>query len=73
MHKGAYGSIGGTYHQLKYYSPNRSNKQKTKSHTKEPTFHFRKWRFIKEKQIRRMGQKQKRTTEIAAGTRQKNK
>ena len=43
MHKGKYqchmaGSIGCTYHQLKYSSPNRSNKQKDKSHTKEQTF-----------------------------------
>ena len=33
-----HGSICCTYHQLKYSSPNRSNKQKDKSHTKEPTF-----------------------------------
>ena len=34
-----YGTIGCTYHQLKYSSPNCSNKQtKDKSHTKEPTF-----------------------------------
>ena len=33
-----YGSIGCTHRQPKYSSPNRSNKQKDKSCTKEPTF-----------------------------------
>ena len=33
-----YGSICCTYNQLKYLSPNGSNKQKDKSHIKEPTF-----------------------------------
>ena len=32
-----------TYHQLKYTSPNRSNKTKTKSHTQ--SLPFGKWRF----------------------------
>ena len=33
-----YGSICYTYHQLKYSSPNRSDKPKDKSHTREPNF-----------------------------------
>ena len=45
-----YGSIGCTYRQLKYSSPNYSNKKKTRATQKSVL--FRKWRF-REKQIRR--------------------
>ena len=47
-----------TYHQLKYSSPNLSNKQKDQSRTKKP-IPFGKWRF-REKEVRKMNQKQKR-------------
>ena len=49
-------SIGCTYHQLKYSSPNRS---KTKTRATQKSLPFRKWR-LRGKEVRRMGQKQKR-------------
>ena len=61
MHKGVipvpYGSICCTYHQLKYSYPNRSRKTTTKATQKSLPFGKRRFR---EKEVRRMGQKQKR-------------
>ena len=67
MHKGhmRYGSICCTYHQLKYSSPNRSNKQK-KPRDAQKSLPFGKWRF-REKEVRRTGQKKKNKTERATG------
>ena len=43
MHKVPYGGICCTYHQLKYSSPNRSKKPKTRGTQK--SLPFGKWRF----------------------------
>ena len=64
MHKGSvpYGSLGCTYHQLKYSSPNRSNKTKTATQKSLP---FRKLRF-REKHQENRPKAEKDKTEIAA-------
>ena len=61
-------SICYTYQQLKYSSPNRS-KQNKKTMTTQKSLPFGKWRF-REKEVRRMGQKQKRTTGLSRRTRE---
>ena len=52
-----YGNIGCTYHELKYSSPNRSQKTQ-KARAIQKSLPFGKWRF-RGKEAKRMGQKQK--------------
>ena len=61
----SYGSIGRTYHQLKYSSPNRSNKNIIKSHTKEPT--FQKMKVLGKTDQENLPKAEKDKIEIAAG------
>ena len=60
-----------TYDQLKYSSPSCS-KNTPKTRATQKSLPFRKWRF-REKQVKRMGQKQKRIRQKSNRTRQKNK
>ena len=62
-----FGSIGCTYHQLKYSSPNRSKKPKKRA--TQQSLPFGKWKFGK-KEVRRMGQKTERATGLDRRTRE---